>query len=121
MNQFEVQFYEKVDGEVPVEQFLLNLDIKMRVKFTGIIGILQDYGNQLREPYSKHLGDGIFEIRCKVGSDISRVLHFFYHNGIIVLTNGFIKKTLKTPRAEIEKAKKYRSDYLRRYRKNEKI
>lgn len=100
---------------------MLSLDMKMRVKFTGLIGILQDYGNQLREPYSKHLEDGIFEIRCKVGSDISRVLYFFYHNGIIVLINGFIKKTLKTPRVELEKAKKYRQDYLRRYGQNEKI
>ena len=46
----------------------------------------------LREPYSKHLDDGIFELRCKFGSDITRVLYFFYYEGKIILTNGFVKK-----------------------------
>ena len=106
MVKFEVQFYEKENGEIPVEDFLLSLDKKMRAKLTGMIAILQDYGNQLREPYSKHLEDGIFEIRSKVVSDISRVLYFFCYDGKIILTNGFVKKTQKTPRIEITRAKK---------------
>ncbi len=75
----------------------------------------------MREPYSKHLEDGIFELRGKVGSDISRVLYFFYHNGVIILTSGFIKKTRKTPKEEIQKAKRYRKDYLERCEHNEKL
>ena len=90
------------------------LEIKMRAKLVGILQILQEKGNQLREPYSKHIDDGIFEIRGKVGSDISRVLYFFYFDGKIVLTNGFIKKTQKTPKSEITRAKKYRDDYIER-------
>ena len=77
--------------------------------------VLQEQGNRLREPYSKHLEDGIFEVRGKVGSDISRVLYFFYYGGRIILTNGFIKKTQKTPPEEIALAQKYRADYF--YRK----
>lgn len=114
MKAFEVIFYEKKNGEVPVEDFLLNLDKKMRAKLVGIINILQEYGNALREPYSKHLDDGIFEIRSKVGNSISRVLYFFYYDGKIILTNGFVKKSQKTPKAELEKAKSYRKDYLER-------
>ena len=57
---------------------------------------------------------GIFELRAKVGTDISRVLYFFYYEGRIVLTHGFIKKTQRTPASEIEKAKKYRRDYIER-------
>jgi len=114
MREYKVQFYEKENGEIPVEIFLLSLDKKMRAKLTGLIAILQEYGNQLREPYSKHLEDGIFELRGKVGSDISRVLYYFYYNGVIILTNGFIKKTNKTPKEEIKRAKKYRKDYLER-------
>lgn len=75
---------------------------------------MRECGNQLREPYSKQLEEGILELRGKVGSDISRVLYCFYHNGVIILTNGFIKKTRKTPREEIQKAKRYRDDYLER-------
>ena len=72
----------------------------------GLIGILKEKGNQLREPYSKNLDDGIFELRCKVGRNITRVLYFFYYKGQIVLTNGFVKKTQKTPPEEVELAKK---------------
>lgn len=60
---------------------------------------------------------GIFELRAKVGTDISRVLYFFYYEGRIVLTHGFIKKTQRTPADEIEKAKKYRRDYIERHGK----
>lgn len=80
-----------------------------------ILTVLQEKGNQLREPYSKHLEDGIFELRGKVGNDISRVLYFFYYGGKIVITNGFVKKTNKTPHDEIKKAKCYRKDYIERF------
>lgn len=114
MANYEVIFYETKNGEILVQDFLMSLDKKMRAKLSGIISILQEYGNQLREPYSKYLDDGIFEIRGKVGSDISRVLYFFYYDGKIILTNGFIKKTQKTPKAELDRAKRYRKDYLER-------
>lgn len=114
MAKFEVVFYEKLNGERPVEDFILSLDVKMRAKMLGLLEILEDKGNQLREPYSKYLDDGIFEIRCKVGNDISRVLYFFYYNGKIVLTNGFVKKTQKTPSEQIKIAKKFRADYKER-------
>ena len=78
MTDFTVIPYEKENGEAPVEEFLNSLDVKMRAKLYGMIGILQEKGNQLIEPYSKHLDDGIFELRCKFGSNITRVLYFFY-------------------------------------------
>lgn len=114
MTKYEVIFYEKENGDVPVEDFLKSLDRKMRVKISGIIGILQEYGTYLREPYSKYLEDGIFELRGKLGNNISRVLYFFCYDGKIILTNGFVKKTQKTPKAETERAKAYRKDYLER-------
>ncbi len=121
MDKFLVEFYEKENGEIPVEEFLLSLNVKMRAKLVGMIEILQEKGNSLREPYSKYLRDGIFELRGKVGSDISRVLYFFYYDGKIILTNGFVKKTQKTSQSEIERAKTYRDNYLERCMKNEKI
>ena len=117
MDKFTVEFYEKENGDIPAEEFLDGLNIRMKTKLVGLIKILQEKGNLLREPYSKPLGDGIFELRCKVGNDISRVLYFFYYNGKIIMTNGFVKKTRKTPRAVIDRAKAYRDDYLERYGK----
>ena len=111
---FQIEFYETEQGIQPAKEFLLSLDTKMRAKMVNTISILQDNGYELREPYSKYLSEGIFELRSRVGSDITRVLYFFYVDSRIVLTNGFIKKTNKTPIKEIEKAKKYRADYLKR-------
>ena len=111
---FQVEFYEQKDGTQPVRDFILSLDKKMIAKILDTIKLLQDHGYQLREPYSKHIDDGIFELRIKIGSNISRVLYFFYIGQYIILTNGFIKKTQKTPTNEIIKAKKYRADYLHR-------
>ncbi len=114
MDKFLVEFYTKSNGEKPAKEFILSLDNKMKAKLLGIIDILEEKGNFLREPYSKHLEDGIFEIRGKVGSDISRVLYFFYYGKRIILTNGFIKKTQKTPEQQIKLAKEYRKDFLER-------
>ena len=86
----------------------------MRAKVLRTVSLLGDSGPTLREPYSKPLDDGIFEIRTKFGSDITRVLYFFVVGKKVILTNGFIKKSQKTPLAEIELAKKYRAEYLSR-------
>lgn len=114
MQEFEVLFYEKEDGTEPAKDFILSLDTKMKTKMFRTIKMLQDNGYRMREPESKALEDGIMELRVKVGSNISRVLYFFIVGKKIILTNGFIKKTQKTPRSEIELAKKYRADFLRR-------
>ncbi len=114
MQEFEAIFYDLPDGREPAREFLDSLDVKMRAKMVRTIELLQHDGTSLREPYSKALEDGIFEVRAKVGSDISRVLYFFFVGHRIVLTNGFIKKTQKTPPGEIERAKAYRREYLDR-------
>ena len=114
MQEFEVIFYDKPDGTEPVKDFLDSLDTKMRAKMLRTVLLLAENGTQLREPYSKPLDDGIFELRAKVGTDISRVLYFFMIGKKVILTNGIIKKTQKTPNVELEKAKLYRKEYLSR-------
>ena len=114
MQEFEIVFYKTDTGESPVEDFLDSLNDKMRAKMLMSIRIIRENGYQTRMPYSEELEDGIFELRAKVGTDISRVLYFFMIGWKVILTNGFIKKTQKTPHEEIERAKKYRADYLSR-------
>lgn len=94
--------------------YCITLEPKMKAKMFHLVDMLENYGNELREPYSKHLGDGIFELRCKLGTDITRVLYFFYYEGRIILTNGFTKKTQKTPPREIKIAKEGRKDFIER-------
>ena len=114
MQGFEVVFYDKPDGTEPAKEFILSLDVKMQAKIVQEIELLAANGTELREPYSKYIGDNIFELRAKVGSDISRVLYFFFVGRKVILTNGFIKKTDKTPRGEKDRAIRYRQDYLNR-------
>ena len=114
MQEFEILFYDKPDGTEPVREFLDSLDVKMRAKMLRTIQLLAVNGTELREPYSKPLEDGIFELRAKVGSDISRVLYFFVVGRRVILTNGFIKQSAKTPAGEKELAKRYRAEYLSR-------
>ena len=111
---FEIIFYDKSDGTEPVKEFLDSLNVKMRAKMVREIELLAVNGPELREPYSKAIGDGIFELRAKVGSDISRVLYFFFIGRKIILTNGFIKKSNRTPPGEKDKAIKYRAEYMSR-------
>lgn len=110
----EIKFYEDSNGHFPVKDFLDSLDIKMRQKMLRSIQALQEMGVSLRMPLSESLQDGIFELRAKVGSNISRVMYFFVIGNQAILTHGFIKKTQKTPSKEIERAKKIRDDYIRR-------
>ena len=119
MSRYEVEFYESENGDQPAKNFLLSIDKKMRAKMVMVISILQDNGQELREPYSKYLTDGIFELRAKFGSDIMRILYFFNIDRHVILTCGFIKKTQKTPQKEIIKAEGIRRKYFEY--KNKKI
>lgn len=112
---WNIEFYETENQKVPLEEFLSSLDKKLRAKAVRDIMVLQACGNQLRPPFSKHLQDGVFELRIKFASDIARVFYFFYVGETIILTNGFIKKSQKTPPAELERALRYKSDYERRF------
>ena len=112
MKGYQVFFFEKENGASPAEEFINSLDVKMSAKIYRTLRVLETNGPALREPYSKHLDDGIFEVRVKLGKNLSRVLYFFYIDKRIIATHGFTKKTQKTPREEIERAKLYRKEFL---------
>lgn len=114
MSNFEVEYFEKSDGTFPAEEFILSQDYKMQAKLFRMLELLEMKGNELREPYSKHLDDGIFELRAIQGKNITRVLYFFVVGKKVILTNGFAKTTQKTPASEIDTAKKYRKEYQSR-------
>lgn len=66
---------------------------------------------RLSERFVKHLGDGIYELRAESGGNIFRVFFIFDEGNIVLLFNGFQKKTQKTPQREISKAKRLRDEY----------
>ena len=106
-----VEFYHTSNGECPVQKYLDSLSPKLRAKTMRSVLLLEEFGVDLRMPYSCPIGDGIFELRSIVGNDITRVLYFFIEGNSAILTNGFTKKTQKTPIREINRAKTFRVDY----------
>ena len=111
---YEIEFFDTLDGKCPVRVFLDSLEPKLLAKTLKSIDLLEKNGPLLRGDFSKYVGDGIFELRTKLGSDITRVMYFFVSGKKIVLTNGFVKKSQKTPKRELEKAKRFKKDYERR-------
>lgn len=77
MTEFKLIVYGKENGEVPVEEFLDSVNPKI----FGLLEILQEKGSMLREPYSKHLDDGIFELRCELAVILPEYYIFFYYEG----------------------------------------
>lgn len=112
---FKIIFFPFEDGTNDIDPWLDTLSPKIQAKVLRSIQLLRQFGFELREPNSKPLGDGIFELRTIFGNEIERTLYFFQSGNSIVLTNGFTKKSGKTPRSEIELAQKRRADYKRRF------
>jgi phage-related protein len=81
-------------------------------KIDWVIGLVRSL-RMVPEKFFKHLEgtDGLFEIRVKVGNDIFQIFCFFDEGNLIILLNGFQKKTEKTPKNEIEKAKRLKKKY----------
>ena len=110
-----VEFYKTEKGKKPAGDFIKSIeDVKLRAKVVRSLKLLETYGTELREPDSKPLGDGIFELRTIQGDNIARCLYFFFVGDKAIVTNGFIKKQQKTPPEETDLAKKYKADYERR-------
>jgi len=111
----QVIFYKTVSGNSPVEEFLDSLPGKVVKKITWVLLIIEEF-DVVPKKYLKKLEDssGIYECRIDFAGNTYRLLGFFHLGGFIVLTNGFMKKTQKTPKEEIELSIKRRKDFLDR-------
>ena len=121
---YNVEFYETQDGKSQIWEFLEDLRIKAATSKDAriqhkqaslYIELLQQNGTRLNENKTKHLEDGIWELR----PGNNRVFYFFFQDNTFVLLHQFRKKTQKTPKREIEKAKRERDDYLFRKENDE--
>ena len=85
---------------------------KVKDKIIWTLTLIEEI-ERVSENYLKHLEgtDGLYEIRIQLGNDIFRIFCFFDAGKLIIITNGFQKKTQKTPKQEIEKALKIKQDY----------
>ena len=116
----EIIFYRTETGSTPVVDFLDSLSGKPAQKVLWVLRLIQEL-DMIPSQYLKKLvnTDDIWEVRIQVGNNIFRLLGFFVENNVFILTNGFTKKTQKTPLQEINLAQQRKRDYLNRRLNNE--
>ena len=116
---YEIIFYEDKNGKSEVTDYLQYLKNKAATskdsrlnynKVIAYIDILEEMGTRVGEPVTKHLDGEIWELRPLK----NRILYAFYKDNRFILLHHFQKKTRKTPRKEIEKAKANLKDFLER-------
>ena len=79
-----------------------------------LVELLETHGTNLREPFVRHIEDGIWELRARAPDGIYRVLYFHWFGHTFGLLHGFTKKTQRTPRTEIDIARRRRATWLAR-------
>jgi phage-related protein len=94
------------------QDFFIKQRDKVKDKIIWTFDLIQEL-QRVPETYLKHIEstDGLYEIRVQLGNDIFRIFCFFDRGQLVVLANGFQKKTQKTPKHEIEKALKIKEEY----------
>jgi len=116
---FNIVFYANKRGDQPVKEYIdllkkkADTDKNSRIKLKKIyayLSILERNGTRAKIKYIKYLEDGIWEIRPLA----NRILFFYWQNDTFVLLHHFKKRSRKTPRKEIEQAKRNRNDFLER-------
>ncbi len=114
MPKCECWYYTMSSGKSPVKEFVQSLDDQAKAKFYFKKGLLEEFGWRLPAPHAKHIGHDIYELRFQGVVGQLRVLYFFFTGNKIIFTNGFIKKTDKTPKNEITLALDRKKDFLNR-------
>jgi phage-related protein len=94
------------------EDFFLAQKSKVQDKIMWTLKLIESH-EQIGANYIKHIKGtkGLYEIRIKYGTDIFRIFCFFDESYLIILMNGFQKKSQKTPQKEIDKAIKIMRAY----------
>ena len=114
MRKVSCEYFVTESNRVPVREFIDSLDPKTQRKFFFVVQLLEEFGHKLPQPHAKYIGDEIFELRFKGREGAIRVLYFFFHQDKAIFTNGFIKKSDKTPKNEKEIAIQRRKFFLER-------
>ncbi len=119
---YEIEFYKDKNGNSEILEYMTQLqnnnNKSNRIKANKIkyyVSLLKQQGLKLNKAYIKHLEGEIWELRPLR----DRILFASWYNNKFILLSVFMKDTRKTPKREIEKAKKYLEDYKKRSDENE--
>jgi phage-related protein len=94
------------------QDFFSTQNERVKEKIIWTLSLIEDI-DRISKLYLKYLENtgGLYEIRIQLGKDIFRVFCFFHSERLIIIANGFQKKTQKTPKQEIDKALKIKKEY----------
>lgn len=95
--------YETSSGQPVVEDFIKKMQKATQAKLFRQLELLAEFGPELSMPHARPMGEGLYELRVRGGQEV-RILYVFELEDHIYLLHGFVKKTQKTPRKEIELA-----------------
>jgi phage-related protein len=110
----EIIFFKNNKGNSPIKEFLDSLSAKQAKKVSWVLNIIEEFQIVPIQYFKKLEGTSdIWEVRIDSGSDTFRLLGFFDKGNLIILTNGFAKKSQKTPSSEISLAEARKEEYLR--------
>jgi len=115
---YEVVFYLDRRERCPTEEFLDELELRIRAKVEKWMEKLEEEGPNLPRPFADVLRGKIRELRISFSSNHCRFLYFFFGKKIII-THGFLKKSDRIPAGEIERAERSMRDFLLRYERGE--
>ena len=107
--------FAEYNGKIPFLEFLRSLSDDEQAEILAAIDKLlelKNSNNRISEKLSKYIHDGFFELRVRHQNKISRSIFFYFKEKRIIFTNGFIKKSEKTPNSEIIKAIKIRENFI---------
>lgn len=111
----EIIFYTTSSGKSPVQDFLDSLAAKESQKITWVLNLLESLPMVPQEYFKKLQNtDGIWEVRVHQGNNAFRLLGFQDKGKLVILTNGFAKKSQKTPPQEIALAEQRKNEYQER-------
>jgi phage-related protein len=111
----EIQFYRTESGACPVEEFLDGLNAKQAQKVLWVLRAVRELPQVPKQYFKKLAGTAdLWEVRAEFGGDAFRLLGFWDTGRLVILTNGFAKKTRTTPEREIALAEQRKRDHLNR-------
>ena len=117
---WEVEFYKTENNKIPVEDFIKNLSEKEESKIYREIDLLKQKGIYLGFPFTSKIEGSdyknLWELRIKFSSNNFRIIYFLHTKKTFVLLHGFTKKTNRTPKRELEIAKRRMIEYKNRRR-----
>lgn len=119
MKKPKFTFYKRPNGKIEFLDFLESLPLKDQEKLLATISAIEEIGllDAFRKEWCKKLDNDIYEVRSKVSSNIQRALYFHEVDNSYIITHGFTKKTQKTPRQELERARYLKQEFEEMERK----